>query len=138
MRIKSKLIGLNVLGQLMFGLIFFTALYFSYNAITEELQSVSLLERYSEDALDLYIILHLSESGDAEGTRESLNLKLDTYIYEISQLLSQTDSTTQINRAHDLLKKISRHRATFPRQAKNVFQQDVDAILARYVEQGTI
>ena len=129
MKLKSKLVGLNILGQTMFAIIFFSALYVSYNAITEKLHSASLLERYSDDALDIYLILHLADSGDGDGVRESLNLKLDNYVYEIHYLLENEREASRRERALGILRKIAAHREAFPRAATNILQQDVDSIL---------
>jgi len=129
MRLKHKLIGLNVFGQTIFAVVFFSAVYFSYTSITESLQKSYMLERFSDDALDTYIILHLAESGDEVGTKESLNLKLDNYIYEIYQLSQEAKPSHKIS---ELLKKIAKHRKAYPRDVKNVLQKDVDEILKEY------
>jgi hypothetical protein len=112
--------------------VFFTAVYFSYTLITENIQKSSLLERFSDDALDTYIILHLAESGDEVGTKESLNLKLDNYIYEIYQLSQESISSREDKKTSDLLHKIAKHRKLYPREAKNILQKDVDIILEGY------
>ena len=132
MKLRSKLIGLNLFGQIMFAVIFFGALYFSYNSIVEKINSASLLNRYSDDALDIYIISHLAEAGDDVGVKESLNLKLDTYVYEISSLLSSSGNTEESKKAEEILVKISLHRMTFPRKAENQLQKEVDEVLLRY------
>ena len=129
MKLKHKLLGITLIGQALFALVFFAAVYFSYTAIAENIQKSSLLERFSDDALDTYIILHLAETGDSAGTKESLNLKLDNYIYEIYQLSRDTGSTERI---HNLMAKIARHREAYPRKVHNVLQEDVDEILKAY------
>lgn len=132
MKLGRKLIGTSIMVQTIFAIIFFSAVYFSYSAITEKLYKSSLLERYSDDALDIYIILHLAESGDEDGTKESLNLKLDTYVYEIHQLAAATNDQKEKTKVSTLLGKISRHRKSYPRGAKNVLQKEVDNILEIY------
>ena len=134
MKLKSKLIGINIFGQTVFAVIFFTALYFSYTAITEKIYRSSLVERYADDALDTYIILHLAESGDIEGAKASLNLKLDNYVYEIHHLSAGGIDEGELKVTDTLLRKVSKHREAFPREAGNVLQRDVDAILADFRE----
>ena len=134
MKLKSKLVGLNIFGQAMFAIIFFTALYFSYNAITEKIYSTTLIEKYSEDALDIYLISHLAESGDNEGVKESLNLKLDNYVYEIYSLMQNESEAKVKEKANNIMIKIASHRKVFPREANDILQRDVDEILKKLNE----
>lgn len=132
MKLKSKIIGINVFAQAMFAVIFLGGLYVSYNSLTGKLHYSSLIERYSEDALDTYLIVHLAESGDVVGVKESLNMKLDNYVYEIHGLIEEDADSKVEKNARGILRRIAVHRKAFPREAKNLLQREVDEILQKY------